>query len=79
MTYAYTGKEVKPVIEVKVADKTVPAAMYDVTYINNKNKGKAELRINGKEGAFGSKASAFKIGTMSLAEVLKAMGITKKK
>ena len=36
-----------------------------------------DYRFNGKDGAFGSRSSSFKIGTMKLADILKALGIRK--
>ncbi|MBR5376290.1 MAG: hypothetical protein IK139_03325, partial [Lachnospiraceae bacterium] len=71
--YSYTGKEIRPAIEVKENGTTVPASKYDISYFNNKNKGTAKVFINGKDGAFGSSSSAFKIGTMSLKDMLKAL------
>ncbi|MBR5377033.1 MAG: hypothetical protein IK139_07100, partial [Lachnospiraceae bacterium] len=76
-TYPYTGKEIRPAIEVKVNGKTVPASKYDISCFNNKNKGTAKVFINGKDGAFGSRSSTFKIGTMKLADILKALGLKK--
>ena len=73
--YSYTGKEIRPAIEVKVNGTTVPASKYDVSYFNNKNRGTAKVFINGRDGAFGSRSSTFRIGAMSLADMLKALGL----
>ncbi len=71
----YTGKEIRPAIEVKVNGTTVPASKYDVSYFNNKNRGTEKVFINGRDGAFGSRSSTFRIGAMSLADMLKALGL----
>lgn len=71
-TVDYTGKEVRPAIDVMAKKKgsstyeIVPPAYYSVKYYNNVNRGKAKLVITGdNEKAFGSKAGQFTIGVNS--------------
>ncbi|MBR1770702.1 MAG: hypothetical protein IJ747_01590, partial [Lachnospiraceae bacterium] len=76
----YTGEEIKPVIKVMIGAADVPADAYDVTYVNNVNKGKATIVITAKEGNAagyaGSKAQNFTISAGDLrqsAELLEDM------
>lgn len=48
-SYEYTGAEICPEIIVKDEDQEIPKSQYTVSYQNNKNPGKAIIRINGTE------------------------------
>ncbi|BBF44040.1 hypothetical protein lbkm_2728 [Lachnospiraceae bacterium KM106-2] len=61
VTAAYTGKEVKPVIQVKRNGKVFAAKNYIVVYSNNKEIGKATVRIYGKGTYGGSISTSFVI------------------
>ena len=82
---AYTGKAVRPAVDVyvkqdkdwiKVDDKT-----YSVGYLNNKNMGQATLIVTGDgKSSFGSKTTKFTIGSASMkdmepVDIMRALGI----
>ncbi len=60
----------KPYVKVQVKEgktwKDLDGTLYDITYINNVNKGNATILVNaaGSKTA-GSKTTSFKIGTRS--------------
>ncbi len=58
---AYTGKEVRPSVTVKLKKKKLKASVYSVTYRNNVNIGKASITITGRCGYGGSKTVTFDI------------------
>ena len=85
---SYTGKAVRPAIDVyvkqdgswtKVDDKT-----YSVGYLNNKNKGKATLIVTGDgKASYGSKTQKFTIGAANLKDldpldIMRALGLKAK-
>lgn len=67
-SYSYTGKEVKPSINVQVHDtksskvnKNVDKKYYTVEYKNNINPGKATVIVKGINGFYGEKKITFNI------------------
>ncbi len=48
-SYEYTGEEICPQIVVKDWDQVIPESQYTVSYENNKDPGKATVRITGKD------------------------------
>lgn len=60
---SYTGKKLKPVVrKVKLKDGTTLAKKYySVIYTNNKNIGKATVKVVGKNGYFGTVKTTFEI------------------
>ena len=67
-SYSYTGKEVKPVINVQVHDtksskvnKTLDKKYYTVEWKNNINPGTATAIVKGINGFYGEKKITFKI------------------
>ena len=48
-SYEYTGEEIRPQIVVKDGEQVIPESQYTVSYENNKNPGKATVRIAGKD------------------------------
>lgn len=60
-SYTHTGSEIKPAIKsVTVDGISVPAAAYDVSYANNKDKGTATVTIAAKaDGNFTDTASTY--------------------
>lgn len=68
---AYSGTEVTPAVRVEYNDgkkvKIVDPSQYTVTYLNNVNKGKATILINGNGyHVIGGTATTFTIGSLSL-------------
>ena len=69
--FLYLGNAIRPQIRVLVQQgKTwtvVPAGNYSVSYINNVNRGKATIIVNGDGvNSYGSKKVNFTIGTKNL-------------
>ncbi|MBR1724449.1 MAG: hypothetical protein IJ723_05460, partial [Ruminococcus sp.] len=60
--YVYTGKALKPAATVKLGTKTlVSGTDYTITYLNNKNTGKATAKVTGKGNYSGTKTVYFYI------------------
>lgn len=59
--FDYTGKNIKPVIKVKVGSATIPSSNYVVSYANNKKIGKAKVTVKGKGALSGSVDKTFTI------------------
>ncbi len=58
----YTGKAIKPKLNVKIGSKTLKkGADYNATYSNNKKIGKAKVVVTGKGKYAGKKTVSFKI------------------
>jgi hypothetical protein len=58
----YTGKVIKPALQIKDGTKALMAGKdYTLTYVNNKKIGKATIKITGKGNYTGSKTVTFKI------------------
>ena len=75
----YTGEPLEPEIDVYVKiGKTwtkVDESLYTVTYVNNIERGKAKILVNGDgEGAIGSRQGTFKIVKWKLSQLKKLFG-----
>lgn len=82
--YNYTGKEIKPSIQVysenlngTKAETKLDPKYYTVTYKNNIKPGKASITIKGKSPYYGSKTITFKIKAIS--PKLSKVKVSKKK
>lgn len=61
-TQYYTGKQIKPTLNIKMGSKTLTAGTnYTATYTNNINPGKATITITGKGSYTGTLIQTFKI------------------
>lgn len=61
-TQYYTGKQIKPALNIKVGSKTLTAGTnYTASYTNNINPGKATVTITGKGSYTGTLTKTFKI------------------
>lgn len=61
-TQSYTGKQIKPALNIKVGSKTLTAGThYTASYANNINPGKATVTITGKGSYTGTLTKTFKI------------------
>ena len=64
----YTGKAIKPVIEVYEGDTLLGKKDYTVSYKNNKNAGTATVTVKGKGNYTGSDTTTFEILRKDIAE-----------
>ena len=67
----YNGQEITPEIRVLVKNgknwEELPEDAYEVSYLNNVNKGKAVILVNGNGAAYaGSKTAKFTITSMRM-------------
>lgn len=61
-TQTFTGKQIKPALNIKVGSKTLTAGKhYTAVYTNNTNPGKATVTISGKGNYIGTRSMTFKI------------------
>lgn len=58
---AYTGKALKPKVQVYEGDKKLPASAYKISYKNNVEKGNATVIITGKGNYSGTISANFRI------------------
>ncbi len=64
--YTYTGKEMKPSVEVTLGDVIVPEKYLTVAYANNVNAGTATVSITGNDLYQGTVTKNFKINPLSI-------------
>ena len=63
----YTGEELKPAVKVYIGTTEIPADQFEVSYINNVNKGKGTIVINGLNDKYaGGKAATFTIAARNM-------------
>ena len=80
-SYTYSGKSIKPTIKVVLDGKTLTNGTdYTVSYLNNKNMGKATVTVSGKGNYTGSISKQFTIKPVIKLSAKKAtINIRKKK
>lgn len=58
---AYTGRALKPKVEIRQGTRKIPASAYTVSYANNTDKGTAQVMITGRGNYTGEVSAGFRI------------------
>lgn len=59
--HEYTGRALEPSVTVTYRDRIVPESQYDISYVNNTERGTAAVTLTGKENFTGTVTKEFKI------------------